>query len=203
MSSKITIHSLLFITFRDIILTGDLSLLGDGESEALQATWKDLLAEYSAALGSSDSDGYLSDRIEFIYFQNQRTLINGLIEVIAPGIFRKSWAIQLGKIVGMTIRVDTMENILEDLKTADVRARGLVDIHIQALSDKLEEYNKKQEGSKEQFTPSLDYFAEVLLNLHSFHTHHWEDDKISTYQYCSMVRRYNQHVAYLQSKSAA
>lgn len=197
------IHKMPFLVFRDIILAGNLSLLGEGTDEERAAAWEDILADYATALGESDSDGYISDRRELQYFKTQRFLVHSLVELLwaymsKEGVFVKKWAEQLGKIVQKKIVFTTKEELHTQLESCILRSRGLIDVHIESLSDKIELYEKRNEGT--DLKPTPEFFAKVLLNLHEFTSWQFRDDEITLYQYCELVRRYLQHQAYLDAQ---
>jgi hypothetical protein len=199
-----SIHKLPFHIFQDIILEENLSLLGDGTDMERMAAWEDILSQYAEAIGDGDTDGYLSDRRELLFFETQRYLvdthINFLKYWVGQGLFVKKWAKQLSHMVRMEITFTDKEDLLKQLDMAYTRSRGIIDLHIIGLRDKVEKYRNEKEADASDLKPTREFFAKVLLNLHEFSNWQFDDNTISTFQYCELTLRYNQHLNYQKSK---
>lgn len=190
-----TIHDLPFHIFRDVMVDGDFSLLGEGADAAL---WEDLLMQYAEAIGEKDTDGYLKTRRELLYYESQRFLVDAYLNVLSD-FYIKKWADALGKIVQLQLTWNgDKEAWLTQLERARKRSIGLVDFHLRNLRRKMEEHEKKQEEKGDTLKPSREFFAKVLINLHEYSNWQFNDNEITTFQYCEIVKRYSQHISYLE-----
>jgi hypothetical protein len=198
--AEVSIHTLPFKVFKQIILTGDLTLLGESEGVDLPALWEDVLQQYAEALGEVNADGYLSTRRELLYYQSQRYLVHFYAEQLSE-LYVPKWAEALNKITRANFTFDpkNREEYHKLLQRSVKRSKGAIDLQIIFCENRLRELEKRAEGKA--LKPTEEFFAKVLLNLHEWSNWQFEDDKITTYQYCELSRRYSQHLDYLQSQN--
>lgn len=195
--ADITIHTLPFHVFKEVILKDDVKLLGCAEEEA-PGLWEDILEAYADAIGETNSDGYLTVRRELLYFQTQKYLISVLADRLSEIYFPK-WGDMLNKICHTNFKFNphNRAEYISLLQRCVTRSKG-IDIQINLLTQKAESLEKQRQG--DGLKPTPEYFAKVLLNLHEFSNWQFDDKEISTFQYCELVRRYHQHIEYLKSK---
>jgi hypothetical protein len=196
--TEISIHTLPFHIFRKVILTGNLKLLGEGEEMDLAIVWEDILEGYADALGETDTDGYLIARRELLYYQSQKYLVAVLIELLRVTYVLK-WAKMLNKILRANFQFDP-HNIEEYFKYLDRcvnRSRGF-ELQVTLALEKVRAIEEKKQGNA--LVPTDEFFERVLLNLHEFSNWQFDNNEITTFQYCELVKRYQQHIEYLKTK---
>jgi hypothetical protein len=186
-----SIHTLPFHVFRKVIVTGDVSLVGEEK-------WEELLEQYADAIGETKRDGYLSTQRELLYFKIQRYLVDTLVEQLSKYYVPK-WARQLNKLTRSNFKFNPhhQEEYYSLLERCLQRSKS-IDIQIALAEEKLRELEKKNEGKN--LAPTEEYFEKVLLNLHEWSNWQFDNSEISTFQYCELVRRYTQHISYMESQ---
>lgn len=194
-----TIHELPFLVFKQIMLTQDLSLLGGEDPLEREGVWQALMEQYAEALGEKDQDGYLAARRELLHFETQQYLAETLVHLLKD-VYVVRWGNLLNKISGSQFKFDphNREEYFGLLERSLKRCKGTVGLQISIAREKLRELEKKHEGT--DLKPTEEFFQKVLLNLHEFSNWQFSNSDLTTYQYCELVRRYMQHLDYLEAQ---
>lgn len=199
-----SIHKLPYTTFREVMIDGDLSLLvisGVASETQLANAWDSILTQYGDALGKDDPDGYFAAYRDYLDAVRVKEKVVVLIYALRQ-IYYKNWAVQLNKLIHGNFSFDPTNKTayLKLLDRCETRGKSK-DVDLIIAQSNLKAIQEKRDKGATTLRPTREYFTTIQHNLEDLANRQIDFDKLTTFEFCDRMNRYNEHLNYLKTKS--
>lgn len=182
--------------FIEITTTGllyPLIISGEPSKQELAEAWESIIEQYSSHMGNAEQQLYLSLYKEINKLSAAIEEVRICVHWLKDG-YNGRLVSRLNNVLGTTFTFDIKrpEEYDKNLQKCINRSKGFK-VNLDLKMAQFEAIKQKQEAT-DQATPTKEYYQSILITLRGSEGYFIESEKISVFEFCEMIKRWNKKV---------